>query len=195
MLWNWHGYFACKTQYTETIIIILYFVVDMIFLFIILNEFTFIYGKFYLEFVAAKCGAVVLANHLALWSKRAWLNKFIVVQNHGKIMYQPKRFVFFSVFTRGTTAEVETGLFEFGYFECCDRKSVFKKCWTLVQKNAACWLFDSHRQIRATVESNRIGLDRIELVGNWMNGFIELNWILHGFTKTILSFYCDVGSA
>lgn len=67
----------------------------MIFLFIILNEFTFIYGKFYLEFVAAKCGAVVLANHLALWSKRAWLNKFIVVQNHGKIMYQPKRFVFF----------------------------------------------------------------------------------------------------
>lgn len=26
--------------------------------------------------------------------------------------------------------------------------------------------------------------------GNWVNG--SLNWILHGFTKTILSFHCDV---
>lgn len=143
-----------------------------------------------------RCRCIVLANHLALWSKRAWLNKFIVVQNHGKIMYQPKRFVFFSVFTWGTAAEIETGLFEFGYFECCDRERIqkvlnigTKKCCMLV-----IW-FTQADSSHCRVESDWIGLDRIELVGNWMNGFIELNWILHGFTKTILSFYCDVGSA
>lgn len=58
-------------------------------------------------------------------------------------------------------------------------------------------MFDSHKRFRATaessqVESNRIGLDWIGGQLNEWVYWIELNWILHGLTKTILSFYCDV---
>lgn len=136
-----------------------------------------------------RCRCIVLANHLALWSKRAWLNKFIVVQNHGKIMYQPKRFVFFSVFTWGTAAEVETGLFEFGYFECCDRKRIqkvlnigTKKCCMLV-----IW-FTQADSSHCRVESDWIG-------SHWIGGqlnewvyWIELNfaWFYQNNTFILL---------
>lgn len=56
---------CCKIQYTENMKTIILFRCGydiFIFLFIILNLFTFIYGKFYFKF-AAVCGAVVLANH------------------------------------------------------------------------------------------------------------------------------------
>lgn len=65
----------------------------------------------------------------------------------------------------------KTGLFEFSYFaeRLCGKYYVLLNCFT--QKSSHC---------------------RVDSKSNRMNGFIELNWILHGFNKTILSFHCDV---